>query len=145
MIRITCLAIVLMLSSLATQAQNYIGMSKDIVIHQLKTSFDFGEVEIDVLDNLKIIKYASNDQKTRKVFFLDDAEKCSKFIVIHNDLNSLKVVKRDLNKNYERESKNTWIQRGIIDYRWQLDKKQKFFALVVTKSFNNEQVTMNVK
>lgn len=141
--RIALLVIVLMLVSVASFAQNYIGMNKDFIVDQLKSSSDYGKIEFDKLDDLSIIKYASNDLKTRKVIFLDKNGNCSKFIIIHNNYDMLKYVKKDMNQNYVRSDKNTWIQKGIVDCMWQLDKKQKFFALVVTKS--NESLSMNLK
>jgi hypothetical protein len=140
--KLIVLSLSILLLSAASYAQNYIGMSKDLVIHQLKSAHNFGKYELDQLDDLEIIKYASKDLKTRKVIFLDKNARCSKFIVIHNDYSILKNVKRELNQNYDKEAKNTWIQRGINDYMWQLDKKQTFFALVVTKS-GGDKVSIN--
>ncbi|MBL6963002.1 MAG: hypothetical protein ISR55_04205 [Bacteroidetes bacterium] len=138
------LATLILLLTGASYSQNYIGMSKDFIIDQLYSSPDYGKIAMDYLDDYKIIKYESIDSKTKKVFFLDRDNNCSKFIVIHNDYNQLKKVKKDLNTKYDRKAKYTWIERGIVDCTWNLDKKQKFFALVVTQS-NNQPLSMNLR
>ena len=115
-------------------SQNYIGMNKNLIIPQLKSSYDCGVIVIDHMEGYKLIKYSNMDETISKIIFLNQDDVCVKFIVMYNDYDQLRFIIKDMNKNFEKSTKDAWIERGSKDFIWQLEKKEKFFAFTVTSS-----------
>lgn len=115
-------------------AQNYIGQNKNKIVNDLKKELDFGIIQ-DVSESEQfILKYTNFNGTVIKYFYFDSKGKCEKFTIIHKNLADYKSVVRDLNRRFSKQAKNLWIEKGQNECLWKLDKKEKFFALIVTKS-----------
>jgi len=125
--------IVLLLSFSLCKAQNYIGQSKSRIINELKKEFDFGVIQ-DVSESEEfILKYINFNGTITKYFYFDEKGKCLKFTIINKNIADYKSTVKDLNRRFQKKERSLWIEKGQTDCQWKIDKKDKFFALIVTR------------
>jgi len=115
------------------QAQNYIGQTKSRIINDLKKDVDFGIIQDASESEEFIMKYTNFNASIVKYFYFDDKGKCVKFTVINKNLAEYKGTVKDLNRKFKKKDKTIWIENGNNECQWRIDKKEKFFALIVTK------------
>jgi|GEM_PF-1827717 len=127
----TVLAFVFMVN--LTKAQNYIGQTKSRLINDLKKEVDFGIIQDASESEEFILKYTSFNGTIVKYFYFDEKGKCVKFTIINKNLADYKSTVKDLNKRFRKKEKSLWIENGQNDCQWKVDKKENFFAIIVTK------------
>lgn len=131
MIKHLAIAITLSLIFTNTYSQNFIGMSKSIAIQNFKATPDFGRILTEKQEDYSLVKFFNQDESIKKILFFNSSENCVKFIIINNNYTQLKTVVKELNKRLDKAGKTVWVEKGILDTQWTLEKKSTFFALTV--------------
>jgi hypothetical protein len=110
---------------------NFIGMSKDDVMSEMKksnSSFDLDEGAKNSLH--KYLKYVDKYNEETWLFFLSENDVCTKSKLI-SDYSNLKDRTDKLNKMYKKAGENKWIYvKKDVAYVVELKKEEWFFTII---------------
>ncbi len=121
----------LIATGLVAHSQNYVGHQLDDIKEQMAANHkEFHFTKEVKSEKHHFIKYEDYDGMKTLLFVFDDTASCE-YSVLMYDYALLKSVVDSLNKVYEVQSNDTWLQqKNGEDFLLKLKKKEWFFSIV---------------
>jgi len=116
---------------LVAQSQNYVGYQLDDIKEHMAANYkEFHFTKEVESEKHHFIKYEDYDGMKTLLFVFDDMASCE-YSVLMYDYALLKSVVDSLNKVYEVQSNDTWLQqKNGMNFLLKLKKKEWFFSVV---------------
>lgn len=117
---------------LVAQSQNFVGYAPDAIKELMAANYNEFHFTKEVeSEKHHFIKYEDYDGMKTLLFVFNESEEC-KYSVLMCDYALLKTVVDSLNKVYEVQSNDTWLQtQDGKDFLLKLKKKEWFFSVVI--------------